>query len=94
MSELNTSAIWDEPEALSEYERMRDEKRAWLGRLTFDCLNLKCQGDRAVCSAGHNLGLARDGSLPLLRVLKGYTAAICRECTEYEIEEEIDGNSS
>ena len=77
--------IWSDQGVLGKLEKERDEKQ---GRLTFNCLELRCGGDRAWCSKGHKLGQARDGSLTLISVLRGTTSGTCKGCSEYSTEEE------
>ena len=79
--------IWDDVELLEKLEQQRAIKRI-TGRLTFDCLNLKCKGDRAYCSKGRLLGQAKDGSLALITVLRGVTSGICKHCKDFVTDEE------
>ena len=75
--------VWDNPTVLDELERMRASKID-KGRLTFDCQNTVVKGDRVFCSKGHRLGHAVNGSMALIAVLRGFTAGVCRDCTDYE----------
>ena len=75
------SGIWGNKNTLARLENERDRKK---GRLTFNCMNLKCQGDRAFCSLGKRLGQAKDGGMALVSVLRGITSGTCKECKEYE----------
>lgn len=79
--------IWDNQQLLGELEKKRESLRAEGKRLTFDCLNLKCVDDRAYCSKGHHLGLAKDGSLFLLAVLRGIAPTACSKCKSFVTEE-------
>lgn len=81
-------SIWEDKEALDKLEKQRVLKRFSSGRLTFDCLNLRCRGDRASCSLGKRLGQSKDGSLALIRVLRGITSGVCRNCEDFTTEEE------
>ena len=81
-------SIWDNLGLLEELERKRNSLRAGGKRLTFDCLNLKCSGDKAVCSEGWRLSLASDGALTLLTVLKGISSGSCKDCKDFITEEE------
>uniref|UniRef100_A0A6M3KAX9 Uncharacterized protein n=1 Tax=viral metagenome TaxID=1070528 RepID=A0A6M3KAX9_9ZZZZ len=72
--------IWEDRDALTKLETERNKKQ---GRLTFNCMNLKCQGDRAFCSKGHILGQAKDKGLALISVLRGITSGACKDCKEY-----------
>ncbi len=79
-------SVWDNRELLEKLEKKRDSLRYEGKLLTFDCLKLLCLGDRAVCSKGHRLGQARDGSLSLLAVLKGITSTVCKDCGDFVTE--------
>ena len=79
--------IWEDKESLDKLEQVRTVKRK-SGRLTFDCLNLRCKDDRAYCSKGKLLGRAKDGSLDLLTVLRGMTSGTCKGCGDYSSDEE------
>ena len=81
------SDIWSNTELLDRLERERNLKRIDDRRLTFDCMNLKCKGDRAYCSRGKRLGQSKDGSLYLISVLKGITSGTCRSCEYFTTEE-------
>ena len=85
-SGLKTAWIWSQPEALKRLEEERVIKRRVQIRLSFDCFNLKCKGDRAVCSKGYHLGQAKDGSLGLLTVLRGGTSGVCKDCAMFTTE--------
>lgn len=71
-----------------ELELMRDEARKKLGRISFDCYNLKLspcfKGKRVYCAKGHPLGRAKDGTLDLMFVLRGMLAGACKECGDYD----------
>jgi len=75
--------IWANSILLDKLSMLREEARVKGERLAFDCLNLKCCGNRAVCSKGHNPGTASDGSLPLYSVLKGISPRVCKECKDF-----------
>lgn len=53
-------------------------------RLIFDCHNaLICkEGDRVKCAAGHRLGIASDGGITLMSVLKGRPCSVF--CPNYD----------
>ena len=78
--------IWDNGEMLDRMESERDARRKRMQRITFDCLELKCRGDRAVCSKGLYLGQARDGSMGLVTVLRGVTSGSCLHCSWFRRE--------
>ena len=67
-----------------DLEEQRSQMRARIGRITFDCFNLKEKGDRAICSKKHHLGRAKNGTLALLAVLQGVTSGACKDCTDFE----------
>lgn len=69
---------------LASLEITRDSKRKELGKLTFDCFQLKEKGDRAYCIKGHPLGRANDGTVPLRLVLGGLLARVCKDCKDYD----------
>ena len=73
--------IWKDKDALEKLEIERSKKK---GRLTFNCMKLKCRGDRAFCSLGKRLGQAKDGGLALVSVLRGITSGTCKSCIDYE----------
>lgn len=83
--------IWDDAETLAKLEKERDLRRSDGKRLTFDCLNLKCKGDRAYCSKGMRLGQSKDGSMFLVTVLKGITSGACKSCFDFFTEEGTSG---
>jgi len=72
--------IWED----DKLEALRDQARERIGRITFDCFNLKIRGDRAYCSKGYLLGRAKDGTLALITVLRGVTSGVCKDCIDYE----------
>ena len=76
--------IWDNKKLLDSSESARNLRRILWGRLTFDCHNAKCQGDKVKCSMNHNLGSAKDGTMALIGVLQGRTASCCRSCKDFE----------
>ena len=41
--------MWDNPKRLDNLEGMRQNQRKNKGRLTFDCFNTRCRGDRVIC---------------------------------------------
>lgn len=80
-------SIWDNVSLLDELEQQRAIKRK-TDRLTFDCFNLRCKGDRVYCSKGKPLGRAKDGSMILVSVLRGVTSGICRDCEDFASDKE------
>lgn len=80
-------SLWDNQEILARWEQARAKKRE-SGRLTFDCLNLRCQEDRAYCSKGKLLRLTRDKAMALIAVLRGETSGTCRNCEDFTTEVE------
>ena len=74
-------SIWDNKEGLEKLESIRDSLRANGKRLSFDCFNLKCQGDRAVCSEGK-----MNSSRLLVSILRGRTYDACRGCQVFDTE--------
>jgi len=80
--------VWDEKETLIKMEIYRDKVRSSGKRLTFDCMNLHCRGERVFCIEGHLLGQAKDGSLALVTVLRGVTSGTCLSCKEFTTDKE------
>lgn len=78
------ATIWDNPRTLENLEAKRDTLRANGKRLSFDCVHLKCAGERAYCEKGLMLGQARDGSIALISVLRGLTSGSCVKCRWWE----------
>ena len=76
--------LYDEPIA-TILEKMR-AKAATKRRITYDCFNAICKSDRVVCKLGIKLHPLR-GSMPLLSVLAGRGALVCKKCRFYEEEE-------
>ena len=66
-------------------ERIRDLQRERIGRVSFDCFNLKERGDRCYCAKGHLVFGERHPSL--LSILKGRTALICKTCKDFDGDE-------
>ena len=79
--------VWEDTEQLAKLEEQRALRRL-SGRLTFDCLYLKCKGDRVYCDKGRLLGQSRDGSLALISVLRGITSGSCRGCEDFTTDED------
>jgi len=73
-------SIWDN----SAVEELRDSRRKRLGKIAFDCFNLKVRGNRTYCAKGHHLGQSKDGTLSLLPTLKGVTPSICKLCRDFD----------
>jgi len=72
---------------VNEWDKQEEQRklaRVNLGRLTFDCYNLKVDDKRAVCSLGYRLSLARDGGMDLADVLNGKTSGTCIDCKEFD----------
>ena len=76
--------IWNDTQLLDKLDAVRSGLRLKGKRLTFDCLNLKCRGERVHCAKGKLLGQARDGSLALITVLRGMTSGACVNCGDFE----------
>jgi hypothetical protein len=75
---------WDNQKFLMGAEMKREERKTRGEKvLTFDCLNAICTGDRVSCRKG--IALSLDGTLPLVLVLRGRTAAVCKNCLEINI---------
>jgi len=73
-----------------EAQDMLVEMRAGRRRMTriaYDCLHLKCEGKRARCSKGRALTTAKDGSIAMESVVRGYTPKVCLKCPDYNGEE-------
>lgn len=60
----------------SELEAMRDKARTQR-HITFDCYHTRVKNGKVYCAKGHKL------SLTLLKVLKGRSTYICRDCPDY-----------
>lgn len=73
-------SIWDNP----AFEELRASRRKTLGRIAFDCFNLKVEGDRVHCAKGHFLGWSEDGTFDLTSVLKGVTPRVCKKCQDFD----------
>ena len=80
-------SIWNDKEQLDKLDKQRSIKRE-TGRITFDCYNARPRGDRVFCSKGKLLGQARDGSLSMVLVLRGITSGTCKDCEDYNPDEE------
>ena len=83
--------LFQEPHA-SQLEKARGEARARGRHLTYDCFggiikltdNDKGENIRVYCSRGHLLGMARDGSVALVSVLRGMALGACVQCQDYD----------
>lgn len=84
--ELISERYFQEPVA-GELERLRQIARS-KQFITYDCFNAIVKGMKVVCSHGHRLGAARDGSVALLSVLRGRTTMSCAGCLERDGEPE------
>ena len=71
-----------EPIATTLEERRGTMRRRW--KITYDCFNAHASGDKVVCIKGHSLRGNLSDSLPLLSVLRGASAAICKKCQDYD----------
>lgn len=80
-------SIWTDKQLLDECEREREKHRnryGYGGRVTYDCVEAKVNGDRVTCHRGTPLHPdSKDGGLPLAAVLRGKTAAHCRVCEHF-----------
>lgn len=52
-------------------------------RLAYDCQHLKVHGDRASCELGKPLTTAKDRSLAMDTLLRGYTPKVCLWCKDF-----------
>lgn len=75
-----------------EFEQKRETSRA-SGKITYDCRKCRLSPDeddmqerRVVCSAGHKLTKASDGSARAIQVVRGVRFGICQACTDYDDE--------
>lgn len=84
--ETTSISIWDNPDMLDRLDKQRAIKRT-TGRLTFDCMNLMCDGDRTRCAKGKLLSRAHDGTLALMMVLRGVTSGTCKDCSDFTTED-------
>jgi len=67
-----------------ELEERRDEARRDKGRISFDCFRLRYKNNRAVCSMGHTLGIAKDGSMSMVKIMGGMLCASCKDCEDWD----------
>ena len=74
------SNLFKEPLA-TNLELSRDICRKH-GRITYDCFNCICKGDRAECNKSHVL--AKSKGMLLKSVLKGVSGVSCKTCQEYK----------
>lgn len=81
-------SIWDTEQLLKDAEARRAELRAKGKRLAFDCMNLKCKGERGYCSLGRKLSNSKDCSIDMRIVLNGSTPYVCKVCTEFNPDED------
>ena len=77
-------SIWDNPTVCNALDKIRDEKREKMGRLSYDCFNLKVKKDRVFCSKGKKLGCAKDGTLNFVSVIRGLTSGVCKNCKDFD----------
>lgn len=80
--------IWSDKILLEDLEELRNNRRGIGKRLTFDCMELRCSGDRVYCARGKDLSTYRGGTLALITVLRGVTSPVCINCQYYHTEEE------
>lgn len=66
------------------FEELRSIRRKRLGRLAFDCFNLKVGDERVHCVKGHSLGWSDDGTFDLTAILKGVTPRTCKNCKDFD----------
>jgi len=67
----------------TELEHSRTAARK-TGRIIYDCRNAIVSGDRVLCQHTKILGMAKDGSLPFVTVVRGTHSQICTGCKDYE----------
>lgn len=73
---------WYEGALADTLEKLREEARR-KRRLVYDCDKAQVFGQRVVCSKGLPLSSAKDGGVPLARVLAGVTTAKCQNCRHW-----------
>lgn len=57
-----------------------------LKRSLYQCFNAKVKGDIIYCSKGYTLAKAQDGTVPVMRLKKGFPLeqAVCQNCPHYD----------
>lgn len=74
--------VFTEPKA-SELAKLRIEARN-KHRIPYDCLHAIVDGDRVRCNKGNHIGSAKDSSTDLVSTLRGRSALVCQNCTNYD----------
>lgn len=64
-----------EEEKELEMEELRHVRRILMGKIAFDCLNLKEKHGKAYCP--------KMGTIPLRQTLEGLTPRVCHYCLHY-----------
>lgn len=78
----NADKLFLEPLA-GMLDRKREAVRARGKSLIYDCSENAVYGDRVRCVHGCYLGLAKDGTVSLLKVLEGIAPSKCQKCDYY-----------
>jgi hypothetical protein len=79
-------SVWSNDKFLVGAELKRQERKTKGETIqTFDCFNAMCKGEKVYCRKGIDLSNSLDKTLPLIMVLRGRTAAVCKNCTEASI---------
>ena len=81
-------SIWDDEVALKDGEKRREHLRAKGKRLAFDCMELKCKGERGFCRLGKKLSKSKDCSVDMRIILNGTTPEACKKCTQFNPDED------
>jgi hypothetical protein len=55
-------------------------------RSLYQCFNAHVKDDRIYCSKGYNIGRAKDGTIPLVKLARGapLEPSICQKCADYD----------
>ena len=84
-SEIRES--WFQEPSAGQLDALREEarKKQKNHRVTFDCFNSIVVGARVQCRQGKvlNSKCKEDSGMPLASVLRGRTAKICQDCSNY-----------
>lgn len=67
---------------------MRQEVRDKDRRITYDCLNTIVEGIKVACKKNHKL-FGKRAKVSLLSVLRGQTSKQCKNCPDYDCEDDL-----
>ncbi len=79
---MKTLLDYRDTKTVEKFEKERARHRRRNHRITYDCRNTQCKGERVFCTRGKILqNLSADGSIYNVFVIRGRTSFACKTCS-------------